>query len=115
MPWKKKSVTHYTIRTLLLVAHSTPIRGFFIGIIKEYIKNQFFMKDAFLTINGKEYSHRDINLVRDFFTDDQWSLIDGALSEFKDHDPEFLNDVYGSEDILTKTEDIIYQIFRSAY
>ena len=42
--------------------------------------------DNFLTINGKSYSHSQINLIRDFFTDDQWTLIDGALSEFKDHD-----------------------------
>ena len=71
--------------------------------------------DNFLTINGKSYSHSQINLIRDFFTDDQWTLIAGALSEFKDHDPEFLNEVYGSEDILTETEDIIFQVFRSAY
>ena len=71
--------------------------------------------DNFLTINGKSYSHSQINLIRDFFTDDQWTRIDGALSEFEDHDPEFLTEVYGSEDILTETEDIIFQVFRSAY
>ena len=71
--------------------------------------------ENFLTINGKSYSHKQINLIRDFFTDDQWTLIDGALSEFKDHDPEILKEVYGSEDILSETEDIIFQVFRSAY
>ena len=71
--------------------------------------------ENFLTINGKSYSHKQINLIRDFFTDDQWTLIDGALSEFKDHDPEFLNEVYGSENILTETLDIISEVYRSAY
>ena len=82
-----------------------------------FVVNLVYIKcmENFLTINGKSYSHKQINLIRDFFTDDQWTLIDGALSEFKDHDPEFLNEVYGSEDILSETEDIIFQVFRSAY
>ena len=73
------------------------------------------MKDAFLTINGKDYSHKDINLVRDFFTDDQWNVIDSALSEYQDHDEEFLQEQFGSSDILTETTDVMYEIFRSAY
>ena len=87
----------------------------FWGKILKLSKVLVIFPDNFLTINGKSYSHSQINLIRDFFTDDQWTLIDGALSEFKDHDPEFLNEVYGSEDILTETEDIIFQVFRSAY
>jgi len=62
---------------------------------------------AFLTINGKDYSHKDINLIRDFFTDEQWDLIDYALSEYQDH-----------EDYTEKckeTLDIMGNIFRSAY
>ena len=27
------------------------------------------------TINGKEYSHKELNLMWDFFTQDQWDLI----------------------------------------
>ena len=42
--------------------------------------------NAFLTINGKDYSHKDINLIRDFFTDEQWDVIDYALSEYQDHE-----------------------------
>ena len=63
--------------------------------------------DAFLTINGKDYSHKDINLIRDFFTDEQWDLIDAALSEFQDHE-------YSTEK-CKETLDIIGNIFRSAY
>ena len=28
------------------------------------------------TVNNKQISHKDLNTVRDFFTDDQWDLID---------------------------------------
>ena len=38
------------------------------------------------TVNNKQISHKDLNTVRDFFTDDQWDLIDKALSEYQDHD-----------------------------
>ena len=27
--------------------------------------------DDFMTVNGKGYSHNDINLIREFFTDEQ--------------------------------------------
>ena len=62
---------------------------------------------AFLTINGKDYSHKDVNLIRDFFTDDQWDLIDSALSEYQDHDDSTVE--------CKETLDIIGNIFRSAY
>ena len=63
--------------------------------------------DAFLTINGKDYSHKDINLIRDFFTDDQWDLIDYALSEYQDHDD--------STEKCKELLDVMYQVLRSAY
>ena len=62
---------------------------------------------AFLTINGKDYSHEDVNLIRDFFTDNQWDLIDSALSEFQDHEDAI--------EECKETLDIIGDIFRSAY
>ena len=63
--------------------------------------------DSFLTINGKDYSHKDVNLVRDFFTDEQWDLIDYALSEYQDHDD--------STEKCKELLDVMYQVFRSAY
>ena len=59
------------------------------------------------TINNKDYSHNELNLMYDFFTDDQWDLIDRALSEYQDHDD------YTSE--CKDTLDVIYQLFRSSY
>ena len=38
------------------------------------------------TVNNRQITHKDLNTVRDFFTDDQWDLIDKALSEYQDHD-----------------------------
>ena len=58
-------------------------------------------------INGKQIAHKDLNTVRDFFTDDQWDLIDRALSEYQDHDD------YTSE--CKDTLAVIYQLFRTSY
>ena len=63
--------------------------------------------EAFLTINGKDYSHKDINLIRDFFTNEQWDLIDYALCEYQDHEDSTVE--------CKETLDIIGNIFRSAY
>ena len=58
-------------------------------------------------INGKQIAHKDLNIVRDFFTDEQWDLIDYALSEYQDHDD--------YTDKCKETLDVIYQLFRSSY
>ena len=58
-------------------------------------------------VNGKTISHKDLNTVRDFFTDAQWDLIDRALSEYQDHDD------YASD--CKDTLDVIYQLFRTSY
>ena len=47
------------------------------------------MEKDFITINETNYSHNDINLVREFFTDEQWDVIDSALSEYQDHDESY--------------------------
>ena len=38
------------------------------------------------TINGTTYSKEQLEIVRKFFTDDQWDIIDYALSEYQDHE-----------------------------
>ena len=42
------------------------------------------------TINNKDYTHKELNLIRDFFTDDQWNIIDYALDEYKQSGRKFL-------------------------
>ena len=51
--------------------------------------------------------HNDINLVREFFTDEQWDVIDSALSEYQDHDESY--------EIVHETLDVIGHVFRSAF
>ena len=65
------------------------------------------MEKDFITINETNYSHNDINLVRDFFTDEQWYVIASALSDYHDHDESY--------DIVHETLDVIGHVFRSAF
>ena len=65
------------------------------------------MVKDFTTFNEKYYSHNDINLVREFFTDEQWDVIDSALSEYQDHDESY--------EIVHETLDVIGHVFRSAF
>ena len=65
------------------------------------------MEKDFITINETNYSHNDINLVREFFTDEQWDVIASALCEFQDHDESY--------EIVHETLDVIGHVFRSAF
>ena len=58
-------------------------------------------------VNGKQIAHKDLNIVRDFFTDEQWDCIYDALSEYKDF-PE-------KEDLVDDTLSAVSQLFRSSY
>ena len=58
-------------------------------------------------VNGKQIAHKDLNTVRDFFTDEQWDCIYDALSEFQDM-PE-------KEDLTRETLSAISQLFASSY
>ncbi len=42
--------------------------SFFIALLWRFIMTKF-------TVNGKEYTHKELNLIYDFFTLDQWDLI----------------------------------------
>ena len=59
------------------------------------------------TVNNKQISHKDLNTVRDFFTDSQWDGIYDALSEYKDF-PE-------KEDLVDDTLSAVSQLFASSY
>ena len=58
-------------------------------------------------INGKQVAHKDLNIVRDFFTDEQWDCIYDAVSEYQDF-PE-------KEEITRDTLSVINQVFTSSY
>ena len=58
-------------------------------------------------VNNKQISHKDLNTVRDFFTDSQWDLIYDAVSEY--------NEFPGKEDLARETESAISELFRASY
>ena len=76
-------------------------------IINLFSQFSLMTNQAFLTINGKDYSHKQINFIREFFTDDQWDVIDYALNEYQDHDESY--------EIVKETLDVMGQVFRGAY
>ena len=61
------------------------------------------------TINNKEYTHKELNLLWDFFTEDQWDLILSSLDSFKDDD----NEEYNKG--IPQTIDTLQQLWRSSY
>ncbi len=65
------------------------------------------MSQLTFTVNNKEISHKDLNIVRDFFTDEQWDCIYDAVSEYQDF-PE-------KEEITRDTISVINQVFTSSY
>ena len=63
------------------------------------------------TINNKDYTHKELNLIRDFFTDDQWNIIYYALDEYKQSGEVVEVDVQP----ITKVRDVMYELIRTSY
>jgi len=64
------------------------------------------------TINNKEYTHKELNLLYDLFTTDQWNTIIETL----EHKVEEINN-FGDDEVYTYDEIIttIQQLWRSSY
>ena len=64
------------------------------------------------TINNKEYTHKELNLLYDLFTNDQWNTIIETL----EHKVEEINN-FGDDEVYTYDQIIttIQQLWRSAY
>ena len=84
---------------------NSPILNFL--LIHKLLKRLIMQKQLSFQINNKEISHKDLNVIRDFFTDEQWDLIDYALSEYQDHDD--------STEKCKEVLDVIGQLFRTSY
>ena len=67
----------------------------------------YYIMSTKFDVNGKQIAHKDLNTVRDFFTDEQWDCIYDALSEYQDF-PE-------KEDLTRDTLSAISQLFASSY
>ena len=63
------------------------------------------------TLNNKDYTHNELNLMYDFFTNDQWSVILSALDEYKQTGEAIDVDVQPIKDI----RDVMFELFRGAY
>ena len=60
----------------------------------------------------RDFSYDQIQTIKSFFTDNQWDLIDSALSEYQDHDEEFLKEVFDDEEILWSTQKRLNELFK---
>ena len=60
----------------------------------------------------RDFSYDQIQTIKSFFTDNQWNLIDSALSEYQDHDEEFLKEVFDDEEILWSTQKRLNELFK---
>ena len=82
-----------------------------------YNQSPFFVPNysqttmTLFTINNKDYTHKELNLIRDFFTDDQWNIIDYALDEYKQSGEVVEVDVQP----ITKVRDVMYELIRTSY
>ena len=91
-----KCPTSEGIHPTLVVTPLTPFHFTFFPIMQ-----------TMFTVNNKQISHKDLNIVRDFFTDEQWDCIYDAVSEYQDF-PE-------KEEITRDTISVINQVFTSSY
>jgi len=63
------------------------------------------------TLNRKDYTHNELNLMYDFFTNDQWSVILSALDEYQQTGEAVDVDVQPIKDI----REVMFELFRGAY
>ena len=63
------------------------------------------------TINNKDYSHKELNLIRDFFTNQQWNITDYALDEYKQSGEVVDVDVKPIKEVI----DVMYELLRTSY
>tara|TARA_Y100001970_G_scaffold271809_2_gene367703 strand:+ start:513 stop:713 length:201 start_codon:yes stop_codon:yes gene_type:complete len=62
------------------------------------------------TVNNKDYSNRELNLMYDFFSQDQWDVIDQALDCYAQSE-KYVGVVNDTGEI----RDAMYTLLRSAY
>ena len=62
------------------------------------------------TVNDKEYSNRELNTMYEFFTQDQWDVIDQALDCYAQS-----GSYVGVVNDTHEVRDAMYTLLRSAY
>ena len=66
----------------------------------------------FMQTSVRDFSYDQLQTIKSFFTDSQWDLIDSALSEYQDHDEEYLKEVFDDEEILWSTQKRLNELFK---
>ena len=62
------------------------------------------------TVNNKDYSHKELNTMYDFFSQDQWDVIDQALDCYAQ-----TKRYEGIEEDTHQVRDAMYTLLRGAY
>ena len=62
------------------------------------------------TVNGNDYSHRELNTIYEFFTQAQWDVIDQALDCYAQSQP-----YKEAEEDTHQVRDAMYSLLRAAY
>ena len=62
------------------------------------------------TVNNKEYSHKELNTMYDFFSQEQWDVIDQALDCYAQ-----TKRYEGIVEDTHQVRDAMYTLLRSAY
>ena len=62
------------------------------------------------TVNNKDYSHKELNTMYDFFTQAQWDVIDQALDCYAQSE-NYVGVVTDTHEV----RDAMYALLRSAY
>ena len=62
------------------------------------------------TVNNKDYSHKELNTMYEFFTQAQWDVIDQALDCYAQSE-----NYVGVVNDTGEIRDAMYQLLRTAY
>ena len=63
------------------------------------------------TINNKEYTHNELNTLYDFFTKEQWAIIEYALDEYQNSGEALDINVNNVKEV----REVMYELARCAY
>ena len=65
-----------------------------------------------MTNSTKDFTVKELQTFRNFFTDSQWDVIDAALSEYQDHCEEVsVNFPYDSQEVLDTIGEKLQNVF----
>jgi len=85
--------------------------GYYNIVDKFHSKMSTTLSETKFTINGKDYSHRELNMIYDFFTQLQWDTIDSALDCYSQEN----GSKHNIEEECHQVRDVMYEVLRAAY